>query len=122
MVPSLSLANFKLIEHSSSIYAHRTFANIFYAHGTLLFGERKTIGSRLTINFAYRTKTPVYIFDWPNRQLPTDCDTDFLDWLTEHNIIVLNVAGNRESLNPGITDAIGIYLTRNINYLRTISP
>ena len=37
---------------------------------------------------------------------------DFIEWLETYNIKILNVAGNRESISPGIE-------TRVINFLRS---
>jgi hypothetical protein len=34
----------------------------------------------------------------------------FLDWLTKNKIGMLNVAGNRESKNPGIRDEVCKFL------------
>ncbi|KKK79999.1 hypothetical protein LCGC14_2827850, partial [marine sediment metagenome] len=36
--------------------------------------------------------------------------SDFLNWLEKYNVKVLNVAGNRESKNPGIQARVKAFL------------
>jgi len=39
-----------------------------------------------------------------------DQRTLFVDWLASHQVVVLNVAGNRESENPGIENFVFRFL------------
>jgi hypothetical protein len=85
---------YRLQEHSSSGYPGRTEANVRDSDGTVLFGNMNSPGSRQTIGMCVRHNKPCY----------AGCtDPSALrDWLVTHNIQTLNVAGNRESTNPGI--------------------
>lgn len=83
---------YKLKEHRSPDYAPRTLQNVFDSDGTLIMGN-VTGGTRLTISYCRLFRKP-YIIG------PTV--VQFRAWLDWANIKTLNVAGNRESKNPGI--------------------
>jgi hypothetical protein len=44
--------------------------------------------------------------------------TDVLEWLRDQNIRVLDVTGNRESINPGIGERVEAFLSRVFAQLR----
>mgnify|MGYP003144707306 CR=1 FL=1 len=90
------LERFGLIEGEPDkrIYPKRTKANVLKSDGTLLVGKVKSPGSRLTIRLAKENNKP-YIKNPSPMKLQ--------EWLIENKIRVLNVAGNRESKNKGIT-------------------
>ena len=85
-----------------TIYRKRTRQNIIDSDGTVVFGNSKSTGSNLTISICLQLKKPHNIIP-PNRD-------SFLRWIEVNNIQVLNVAGNRESKNPGIYDRVYKYL------------
>ena len=89
-------------EPDRTIYRKRTRQNIIDSDGTIIFGDRNSTGSRLTVNICQQLKKP-YIIN-------PGC-IFFLRWAIENNIQVLNVAGNRESKNPGIHSKVYKYLT-----------
>jgi hypothetical protein len=106
---------YSLQEHSSHSYPPRTQCNILASDGTLIFGNPYSSGSMLTQRYADRYGKPLYLYPWqrPSRR-HTVIDVHFTSWLMEHKISILNVAGNRESQNFGIADAIFDYLILNL--------
>lgn len=92
--PNLTLRDaYGLTEHKSPSYAPRTRANVANSDGTVLYGKTTSPGCAMTIEFCEELNKP-YIKN------PTQ--TDLREWLQIHRIHTLNVAGNRESKNPGI--------------------
>lgn len=107
---------FNMMEHSSDYYAERTKANVLAADATVIFGRRSK-GSNLTENLCHKHKKPLLWIAWIGG---LDCSGNFsapLPWgrvifdanpvalaefVTIHDVKILNVAGNRESVNPGI--------------------
>jgi hypothetical protein len=92
-------AHYPLIEIPTNICAVRTKWNVRDSDGTLLLVRGPlTCGSKLTADVAVRERRPVLVFD-----LPEDSGPDAIRlWLDLHSILVLNVAGPRESGAPGI--------------------
>ena len=86
-----------LKEHKDPSYVPRTLENVIDSDGTALFGNMGSSGSKLTINMCESRGKP-FIVNPTTEQLRT--------WLVEHDIEVLNVAGNRESVNPGIGQSV----------------
>jgi hypothetical protein len=92
-------ARYPLIESPSPDYEQRTEWNVRDADGTLILA-RGTFsgGTALTVRFAERLKKPCLVFD-----LNAQGDAQIiLDWLNQYQIRILNVAGPRQSQNPGI--------------------
>ena len=87
---------FGLVEGQADpkVYPKRTMKNIEDSDGTLLMGNKSSSGSKLTETLCYALKKPLIV---------NPSATELTTWLL-HNpqIKVLNVAGNRESKNPGI--------------------
>ncbi|SRR5260221_9026339 len=85
--PYLSLRDeYNLVESIYSDYGPRTKDNVLDSDGTVVFSEIGSAGSRLTISCARIANKP-YILNPDANELR--------DWLIEHNIKTLNVAGNR---------------------------
>ena len=80
-------------EYDPKIYPKRTRKNIENSDGTLLVGNTTSPGTKLTVNLAKKLNKP-YIVNPSSRELAK--------WIADNNIKVLNVAGNRESVKPGI--------------------
>ena len=78
----------------------RTRRNVLNSSATLLVGRYETGGSRLTFDVAKQLKKPVFLLAFGG----TDDVDEFRRWLEQHQIQVLNVAGNRESQSPGIQE------------------
>lgn len=97
---SLTL-EYGLIEHVSPDYPPRTRCNVEESDGTVIFGIPWSPGSKLTRELCIEMTKP-YIFN-PDK-------IGFLAWLAMNNVRVLNVAGNRESTQPGIFDRVVSFL------------
>ncbi|MBI1315122.1 molybdenum cofactor carrier [bacterium] len=100
---------YPLIETSERDYSIRTERNIIDSDATLIIsGGPLTGGTALTRNLARRLGSPLFIVDLreyesakPNLLGATVLD-QLEQWLTENRIHTLNVAGPRESQQPGI--------------------
>lgn len=92
-------ACYPLTELDSDRYASRTEKNVVESDGTLVLniGEL-TDGTKATVEFAKQHARPYLVL-----QLETDPDPqECRDWLEQHALKTLNVAGPRESKRPGI--------------------
>ena len=77
------------------VYYQRTIDNAQEADGTIWFGDSNSPGGKLTLStIAQQGKAKPLIN-------PTNAE-EIRKWITDNNIKVLNVAGNREHKNPGI--------------------
>lgn len=82
-----------------SQYSVRTARNLLEADGTLIMFRRElTGGTDLTRHLCRRHGRPMYLVDL---EKPVDFSA-IHQWLEQHCIRVLNVAGPRESTCPGI--------------------
>lgn len=101
------LSGFNLRESNSSDYKQRTKQNIQDSDGTVIFGDSNSAGSALTLNLCKLLNKPWCL-------IPLDMESkeidDFLTWIGIWNIQVLNVAGNRESVKPGIQYRVQAFL------------
>ncbi len=109
--PAPWLAEFGLSETYSSAYPPRTRLNVMNSDRTLLFGDTSSKGAKLTLGFCRRLGRNTYVVVW-HTGLPTPTDVEqFLAWLGKGpENCILNVAGNRESRQPGITDTVKEFL------------
>jgi hypothetical protein len=87
------LKSYGLVENPSAAYAPRTWVNVHMGHGTVWFGRTDTPGYNCTRKAAKAQSKP-----WLENPLPEA----LAEFVHDHKIEVLNVAGNRESKNPGI--------------------
>lgn len=95
---SIELFNkYKLKQHPSPNYPPRTEQNVRESDGTVLFGNLDSPGCRLTMQLCDRHHK-----HYPGNPLKPEY---LRAWVEQHDIKVLNVAGNRESTNPGIFDS-----------------
>jgi len=95
--PDLSLRDrYGLSEHPSDDYRARTEANVLEADATAIFGDVFSAGSLLTRSLCREFKKP---------SIENPTPEELRRWIEEYNIKVLNIAGNRESKNPGIYKA-----------------
>lgn len=90
--PNLLRDVFKLSEHEGG-YRERTIRNVQDADMTLVFDEVGSVGSQLTYTTAEFHKKPV---------LKNPTLNVIQAFLSDGKIRILNVAGNRESVSPGI--------------------
>lgn len=100
--PKPDLASFGLIESSSESYTPRTYWNATNADATVIFGNVASAGSRLTAKTCRTARKPV----WVN---PTA--DELIALIRQHKVSVLNVAGNRESVTPGIQTRVETLMT-----------
>jgi hypothetical protein len=101
----------------SEQYPARTLSNVLHGDGTLIFGNPRSRGCSLTKLYTTRANKPLYTVLWPSAHYIVE-DYEFLNWLVSNSISILNVAGNRERLRPGINAAVQQYLTWAITELR----
>ncbi|MFK7737328.1 MAG: putative molybdenum carrier protein [Pirellulaceae bacterium] len=100
---------YQLRESTSSDYAFRTEQNVVDSDATLIiYRQRLRGGTALTNRLAKEHSKPL-------KRVRLDLATDLItvtEWLAEHSVRELNVAGPRESSDPGIyTEAVS-FLTR----------
>lgn len=104
--PDPTLKQYGLTEHSSYAYPPRTKWNVVTSDGTLIMGNTTSPGSALTI----RTAVELGKYCIMNPSIEA-----FRVWVAKNNIKVLNVAGNRESTNPGIHDRVVDFLVEALS-------
>ena len=88
-----TLAEFGLTEHPSREYASRTRQNVVDSDGTVWFGSLDSSGARTTFDA---------IADYNKPSITNPSPLALRQWLQREGIKVLNVAGNRQSVNPGL--------------------
>ncbi|MEM9149726.1 MAG: putative molybdenum carrier protein [Cyanobacteria bacterium P01_F01_bin.3] len=92
------LAQYGLVEHSSSDYPPRTYRNVADSDGTALFMQVESRGSQLTKRACKQAERLIIVNPSPSQ---------LRDWISEKSIKVLNVAGNRASpKTPDIEDLV----------------
>lgn len=91
--------SYLLIETNSFDYRERTRLNVQDSDGTLiLFKDTLEGGTRYTYDCTIKIQKPTLLIN-----LDTAPDyKNIINWLRENKISLLNVAGPRESKNPGI--------------------
>ena len=91
---------YPLKETPSSDYAQRTEWNVRDSDGTLVLHTGSLSGgTALTVDLAKENNKPCLVID-----LSSPLSQKLLDWVKQHRIQTLNVAGPRESGSPGIYD------------------
>lgn len=92
--PNLDLFRvFKLCQATSDSYKYRTKLNVMDSHVTAIFGDIKSPGSQLTLAACKQDGVP-YLLNPDAEELREFCRL--------HEAEIVNIAGNRESKNPGI--------------------
>jgi hypothetical protein len=100
------LADFGLIECANPGYPARTDANARDSDATLWFGIGDHAGFQATKRSCARHGKDFLIVADGTRP------SEVIEQLTVHQVQVLNIAGNRESKNPGIGARVEAFLTR----------
>ncbi|HEY5122175.1 MAG TPA: putative molybdenum carrier protein [Ignavibacteria bacterium] len=112
--PDLTLKEFGLIELDTPDYKKRTIKNVEICTGVVIFGttnkkgKLNSRGSILTFNTAKKLYRPVIVN-------PTE--EEFLEWIKYYKMRILNIAGNRESENPGIQNYVKDFLIRTLKII-----
>ncbi len=91
--PCPALGHFYGLTEGLPGYSARTRLNVINSGGTLIMGDVNSSGSSLTRQICMREGKPAILNPTPE---------EFRKWLENYKIEILNVAGNRESKNPGI--------------------
>lgn len=98
--------HYPLQESPTTNYAERTALNVRDSDGTLILARGALRGgTALTKTFTERYRRPYLVVD-----LRSAAEQTVIDWLREHSIKVLNIAGPRESSQPGIAQIAGDFL------------
>jgi hypothetical protein len=93
-------ARYGLKEHSDHGYAARTRENVATSDATVWIGRRSP-GFTATCNACNHLGKPFWANPSPEQ---------LRAWTKRDSIRVLNVAGNRESLNPGIREQVKAFI------------
>ena len=96
---------FGLLEAPTDHYADRTATNIEMSNAVILIARKfESAGSRLTHKLAVDSGKPIFEVVFPTHAAVEDpiIWLSVLDWLHWHEPSVIMVAGNRESVAPGI--------------------
>ena len=96
------LANYGLVEHTSSSYRPRTIENVRNSDGTVLFGNVSSPGCKLTILTCIKLQKPY---------MTNPSKLELIGWIDKKFIKILNVAGNRESSYTGLQEKVKNFLT-----------
>jgi hypothetical protein len=101
---------YNFVELSTSSYPARTRKNIEESDGTVIFSLERSLsgGSKLTRDYAHKPGKPVlHIYETRKERIPNPDSLRLeiqalTDFLRSNKIAVLNVAGPRESNEPGV--------------------
>jgi hypothetical protein len=107
-------ARYPLVETPSTDYAQRTEWNVRDADGTLVLTRgHPSGGTAFTIEVGHRLRRPLLVLD-----LESEPDAAVVGgWLESEGIAILNVAGPRESQQPGIHAQARSFLERALRAL-----
>ena len=97
------LQSYSLIEAGVLGYPFRTKMNVLNSDATAIFGDIREPGTLLTLRLCRTLGKPVLL---------NPCKETFLKAMEEVDVKVLNVAGNRESKNPGIQERVRAFLVQ----------
>jgi len=107
------LRKYDLREHKDATYPPRTKQNILDSDGTVIFATIPLeTGSKFTWDCAQHIHKPNMVINTFN--IHDDITRDFLIWLEVNKIVILNVAGNRESKSPGIQLRVKNFLVNTL--------
>ena len=104
-------AKFHLTETPSANYLQRTEWNVHDTDGTIVFtmAEEITGGSMRTVEFARKHNKPCLHVSQADSKPP---ESEVTDFIKQHGIKILNIAGSRESKEPGINEWVQQVLER----------
>jgi len=81
-------------------------ANLSSADGTLLIGNSGKQDTKQLITLATQYSNPTLLVSSSDLEEPSKVAEDIKKFIVSHNISVLNVGGDRESIAPGIQDKV----------------
>jgi len=115
--PNLELRDtFKLLESKSELYIPRTYSNVHNSDMTFWFGSTETPGFQTTLKAVRIYKKEWHEIDF-NRESILEL-VDYMHCTFMNKDIILNVAGNRESKNPGISDTTYAFMVKFLSALQ----
>ena len=92
-------SKYNLIELPSSSFKASTSTNVHRSDGTLIITRgAPSGGTGLTVDICNGSEKPKYVIDLKHALHPEE----FVEWALSKNILILNVAGPRESKQSGI--------------------
>jgi len=104
---------YDMIEHASSKYPPRTFANVKASDGTIRFAKDfNSTGELLTLKAIVQYKRPYIDININNPLHPNLVR----EWIRKFYIKTLNVAGNAEKRAPGIYDFVVNYIKKVVGH------
>lgn len=105
---------------ATTSYPARTRRNVEEAHATLIFSGTSNLqgGSLLTRNICDELKKPVLGLMLPTLEWNNMLRMDLSQFLRKKAILVLNVAGSRESSAPGTYQATYVIMHDLLAYMR----
>lgn len=93
------------LQEQTGVYSYRTVQNVMDSDGTAIFVENISPGSLLTIQTCQKENKP-YVLNPSIEQ--------FLKFVSNNNIKILNIAGDRESDSPGIGQKVYEFLLSSL--------
>ncbi len=111
------LKSYGLIQSNSPTYRPRTISNIHNSDGTLIFGDPSSPGSALTEKMCRYYNEPYTVVNWRRSRIGGATLESVAWWIEAKSIETLNVAGSRESGNPGIHKATHDFIVNLITLL-----
>jgi predicted Rossmann-fold nucleotide-binding protein len=104
---------YPLTETHTDNYTERTELNVKNSDGILiLLAGTADRGTQLTMDLCKRHHKPCIAIN-----LAEDKPVDIKSWLEKNSVHILNVAGNRESISPGIHDMAYRFLLQTFDDL-----
>jgi hypothetical protein len=108
---NLLLRQYGLIQTKSRNYLVRTEKNVCNSDFTIGFGNKYSSGMKATYRFCNSHDKPFLHVTDPIRMInEEEAYQRIEEELTKHNVEILNIAGNRESTNPGLEKAVKNFL------------
>jgi len=100
-------ASYPMRETGGRGYPERTLLNVRDSDATLILtcGELSG-GTALTLEYALNLERPHRVVDLLDATSPEETK----EWIEEEEVVILNVAGPRESSSPGIYEQAGDFL------------
>jgi hypothetical protein len=96
---------FGAVELPGGGYPNRTRANARDSDATIWFGDPDSPGGRTTLRACTGFGKPVYLVN----EVLTE-PSEVAGWIEARRVRVLNVAGNRQSTEPGIGERVERFL------------
>jgi hypothetical protein len=101
------------VEMQTDSYAARTEKNVRDSDATVWFGETTTAGAHDTVRACRKFAKPCM----PVYQGASFEPSHVASWIAENQVNILNVAGNRESDEPGISNRVERFLGQVLQHL-----